>query len=281
MVGGAYREVVYDNMKNVVTRFVGKNKKELNADLIAMSSYYGFSLNVTNCFSGNEKGYVESSVKKIRNEAFAVRYRFDSFEEAEQHLAAEICCMNESSLIQEEKKCLLPWKPPLELSRISEQRVDKYSFVRVGNNYYSVPEYLVGRMVTVRNYIEDVVIYAGMNEVCRHIKKDGYGEMSVNIFHYLDTLTKKPGALRNSKALRSEAELKAVFERYYTTNARKFVDILRSKQDRPIEEIVSVLQTVGAGYSGASSEAIGSNVMRHTKAQLCLINEFYMKGRAV
>ena len=41
MVGGAYREAVYDNMKNVVTRFIGRNEKELNPDLIAMSTYYG------------------------------------------------------------------------------------------------------------------------------------------------------------------------------------------------------------------------------------------------
>ena len=42
MVGGVYRVVVYDNMKNVVTAFIGKNEKELNGDLIAMSTYYGF-----------------------------------------------------------------------------------------------------------------------------------------------------------------------------------------------------------------------------------------------
>ena len=53
MIGGTYREIVYDNMRNVVTRFIGKNEKELNSDLVAMSTYYGFSLNVTNCFSGN------------------------------------------------------------------------------------------------------------------------------------------------------------------------------------------------------------------------------------
>ena len=140
MVGGAYREIVYDNMKNVVTRFIGKNEKELNPDLIAMSIYYGFSLNVTNCFSGNEKGYVESSVKFTRKEIFATRYRFDSIEDAEAYLEAELIRMNESSQIEEEMKHLLPYRPPLELSRLSENKVDKYSFVRVDNNFYSVPE---------------------------------------------------------------------------------------------------------------------------------------------
>jgi len=281
MVGGSYREAVYDNMRNVVARFIGKNEKELNADLIAMSTYYGFSLNVTNCFSGNEKGYVESSVKTVRKEVYAVRYRFDSIEEAEQYLETELRRMNAGSLIEEEKKHLLPWRPPLELSRMTEQRVDKYSFVRVDNNYYSVPEYLVGRKVTVRNYVKEVVVYAGLNEVCHHKKKDGYGEMSVNILHYLDTLTKKPGALRNSKALRSEADLKAVFDRYYTRNVRRFIDALRANQDEPMDEIVRRLQAYGEGYAGSRPETIESNVLRHTQNQLYIISDFFAKGRVI
>ncbi|HKL41594.1 MAG TPA: helix-turn-helix domain-containing protein, partial [Clostridia bacterium] len=32
MVGGVYREVVYDNMRNVVKKFIGHNEKELNED---------------------------------------------------------------------------------------------------------------------------------------------------------------------------------------------------------------------------------------------------------
>jgi transposase len=280
MVQGVYREVVYDNMRNVVTRFIGRNEKELNTDLIAMSTYYGFSMNVTNCFRGNEKGFVESSVKAVRKEAFATHYRFDRIEDAEQYLEAELLRMNTDSLIEEEMKHLLAWRPPLELSRMTEQRVDKYSFVRVGNNFYSAPEYLVGKKVTVRSYIKEIVIYAGMHEVCRHIKKDGHGEMSVNIFHYLDTLTQKPGALRNSKALRSEADLKAVFDRYYTTRIREFIDMLRANQDQPMQEIVRIAQAAGAGYTGNLPDGVGSNVLRHTQSQLYQISDFFMKGRA-
>ncbi len=33
MVVGSYKEVVYDNMKNVVTKFIGINEKELNINL--------------------------------------------------------------------------------------------------------------------------------------------------------------------------------------------------------------------------------------------------------
>lgn len=45
-IGGVWQEVVYDNMKNVVSKFIGKNEKELNEDLLKMSVYYGFRINV-------------------------------------------------------------------------------------------------------------------------------------------------------------------------------------------------------------------------------------------
>jgi len=81
-MGGCHREIVYNNMKNVVSKFIGKNEKELNPDLMKMSMYYGFRINVTNCFKGNEKGHVENSVKVLRNQLFSSRYRFNSLEEA-------------------------------------------------------------------------------------------------------------------------------------------------------------------------------------------------------
>ena len=53
MIGGIYKEVVYDNMRNVVSKFIGKNEKILNEVLLKMSIYYGLNINVINCFSGN------------------------------------------------------------------------------------------------------------------------------------------------------------------------------------------------------------------------------------
>jgi transposase len=281
LVGGVHEEVIYDNMRNVVTAFIGRNEKELNADLLAMSIYYGFTPNVTNCFRGNEKGFVESSVKNVRKDVFAVRYRFDTLEDAEQYLEEELLRMNEVSEIEEEMEHLHPWRPPLELSRMTDQTVDKYSFVRVDNNFYSVPEYLVGRELTVRSYIKDIVVYSGLNEVCRHKRLDGYGEMSVDIFHYLDTLTVKPGAVRNSKALRSEVELKAVFDDYFTENAREFIAILRVNQTKPMDEIVRILKAAGEGYPDINPDEVSSNVMHHTQTQLYLISDFFMKGSRV
>ena len=279
MAGGAYTEVVYDNMKNVVTRFIGRNEKQLNDDLLKMSIYYGFRINVTNCFSGNEKGHVESSVKVIRNKVFAMRYQFESFEEAQTYLEEELTKLNANTLFEEEKRYLLPYRPPLELGQISEQRVDKYSFVRVENNFYSVPEYLVGKRVIIKNYATEIIVYSAGSKVCSHKKKTGFHEMSVEITHYLNTFMRKPGAIKNSVALKSKEELKAVFEQYYTGRERDFIAIIKENQNIELYDLVQLLTDGATPTAHIILQEIEDNVTIKTKSQILALSQLFMTGR--
>ena len=203
MMGGVWCEVVYDNMKNVVTKFIGKNDKELNEDLVKMSMYYGFKINVTNCFSGNEKGSVEKSVDILRNEIFATNWQFLSLDDAREYAISRLNKLNESCKIEEEQACLLPVMPPLELATICECKVDKSSLISVDCVKYSVPEHLVGKLVIVKKYHEKICVYAENQPVCVHKRAFGNGTMQIDIMHYLNTLHKKPGAIKNSVALKS------------------------------------------------------------------------------
>ncbi len=54
--------------------------------------------------------------------------------------------------LKKKKRNLKPTKPPLELANIRKSLVNKYSFVQIENNFYSVPEYLVGLNVTSKIY---------------------------------------------------------------------------------------------------------------------------------
>jgi len=280
MAGGAYGEIVYDNMRNVVTRFIGKNEKQLNEDLIKMSIYYGFKINVTNCFRGNEKGHVEGSVKTIRNKVFALNYRFESIEEAEAHLAAKLAEINEKSTFAEEQEHLLSYMPPLELAQIAEQQVDKYSFVRVENNFYSVPEYLVGRKVLIKNYLREIDVYSAGNKVCSHQKKEGFHQMSVDVFHYLDTFMRKPGALKNSAALKSRADLKAIYDRYYTSKTREFIELLQENKDRNMKDLAAALTRESSTgvtlIARPAQSSIEDHVTAMAKAQLSELNKLFM-----
>lgn len=281
MLGGVPREMVYDNMKNVVTRFIGRNEKELNEDLVKMAIYYGFEINVTNCFSGNEKGFVESSVKKLRREIFTKRYCFETLEEAEAYMNKCLVEINAASDIEEEKKFLLPARPPLELATLTRQKVDKYSFIRVDNNFYSVPDYLVGHYVDVKQYVKEILVYAGRHLVAKHKKIDGYGQMQVDIFHYLDTLERKPGAIKNSKALKCKAELKAIYDAYFTKRPKEFIELLREHQNANYDELVRILQSAGKTQlisKSKTTDEIEDNVIRRAKEQLSRLAMVYGIG---
>jgi len=243
MIGGVYWEVVYDNMKNVVKKFIGRTEKELNPDLIKMSMYYGFKINVTNCFRGNEKGSVERSVDYLRNQLFADTYRFSSLESAQEYACSKLNKMNELCSIEEEKTALMLYKPPLELAVISENTVNSYSFVCVDTVFYSVPEELVGKEVTVKKYHDEIRVFYENMEICRHKRAFGNGTCRVNIYHYLNTLKKKPGAVKNSAALRQIPKLKAIFDTHYAEKPRRFVEIFIENKHLPLEEIIALFET--------------------------------------
>ncbi len=242
MMGGAFQEIVYDNMRNVVSKFIGKNEKELNEDLLKMSVYYGFHINVTNCFKGNEKGHVESSVKILRNQIFADHWQFNSLEDAQQYAFSRLLKLNDKSRMEEEKQHLRPYRPPLELAVVTEAKVNPSSLISVDTVFYSVPECLVGKSVIVKKYHNEIRAFVGSDMVAAHKRLFGNGKMQIDIYHYLNTLRKKPGAIGNSVALKSIPRLKAVFDTYYRKQPRKFIVLFLENKDLPINEIISLFE---------------------------------------
>lgn len=271
MIGGVWKEVVYDNMRNVVSKFIGRNEKELNEDLVKMSLYYGFDINVTNAFSGNEKGYVEGSVKYLRNKIFAENYKFPSEESAIEYMKSQLMKLNENSKIEEEKKKLKPTKPPLELAKIRKSFVNKYSFVQIENNFYSVPEYLVGLAVTSKIYYNKILIYSNNELVCEHKKLDGVKKISANIRHYLKTLTFKPGALRNSYVLKSNPKLKSIFDKYYTNNPKKFIDLISKNKEKSDIDLEEILITNSGNL--VENTRYNNNINNLTRIQTSMYNQ--------
>ena len=252
MVGGVYQEVVYDNMHNVVTRFIGRSEKELNESLIKLSLYYGFEINVTNCFSGHEKGTVEGRVKHIRRQCFSKSYQFSSIEAARDHLTQQLIRLNQKSQIVEEKQYLLTYRPPFELAEMVQCRVNKYSIIQYETNAYSVPDYLVGHTVQLKVYPEYFVVYANHEEVCRHKKIEGSHQYQLDIYHYLKTLMKKPGALKHSLVLKHSPDLKAHYALYYKENPREFLDKLDQYQALPKEQLMEQLSQNAPARKSAS-----------------------------
>ena len=270
MIGGVWKEIVYDNMRNVVSKFIGKNEKELNEDLVKMSLYYGFDINVTNAFSGNEKGYVEGSVKYLRNKIFATNYKFNSEDAAIEYMDSQLIKLNEDSKIEEEKLHLKKTKAPLELANISSSVVNKYGFVQIENNFYSVPEYLVGKTVTSKIYYNKILIYSNYEFVCMHKKINGIKKISADIRHYLKTLSQKPGALKNSYVLKSNPILKYIYNRYYTQKPKQFIQLIEENKEKSDKELEKIL--IEKSTNLAIIEKEKNNINNLTRKQTSMYN---------
>jgi hypothetical protein len=60
--------------------------------------------------------------------------------------------------------------------------------------------------------------------------------------YYLNTLRKKPGALRNSVALKSIPRLKAIFDTYYQKQPKKFIELFLENKELPIDGIIALFE---------------------------------------
>jgi len=236
-IGGVPAEVVYDNALVNVQRMVGKEKKPTPA-VVQLSGYYGYSPRYTNFYSGNEKGNVERSVEVVRRKAFSgTNLRFDTIADAESALSSGLSRINAKTkqlteksadaAFVEEKTFLLPARLPMDPSQQVECLVNKYSFIYVGANFYSVPDYLVGRKVQVKKYPLYLQVYYEGQSVLKVDRIRGRNEYKIDISHYLNTLKKKPGAIAHSLALKQAAPwLQEVFHLYYGSKAREYILLL-------------------------------------------------------
>ena len=107
--GGVFGEIVFDNMKPVVSTYGYKDKKILSDEMVKFATYYGFKINTTNGRKGNEKGHVENSGKLIRKEYFSFKYEFENEQELVDYIARELDSTNQNVIdsFNEETKLLL------------------------------------------------------------------------------------------------------------------------------------------------------------------------------
>ena len=235
---GSYQTMVYDNMRVAVRRFVGLTEKEPTVALTELSIYYGFKYRFCNICSGNEKGHVERSVEFVRRKVFSGPGcdTFDSLAEANKYLYRECIKLNSKPIydgsipiesFELEKQYFLPAMPKFESCMKSTAKVDKYSTVTVAKNHYSVPDIYVGKTVDVRLYTDKVVIYYDSAIIAQHDREFGVLQWRIDIYHYLRTLKRKPGALHQSTALlQSDTLVKNIYEKYYSKDTKTFLEVL-------------------------------------------------------
>ena len=120
-------------------------------------------------------------------------------------------------------------------------------------------------------YYNKILIYSNNEFVCEHKKIDGNKKISADIRHYLKTLTFKPGALRNSYVLKSNPKLKSIFDRYYTNNPKKFIDLISKNKKVSDAELEEILITNSSNL--VENTRYNNNINNLTRIQTSMYNQ--------
>lgn len=258
---GVHKELVYDNMRVAVRKFVGYNEKEPTEALLELSNYYKFDFRFCNVRRGNEKGHVERSVEYVRRKSFSGEVHFSNLDDANNHLLKVLEKLNNkgqqlsgnktaNELFEAEKPHLYKTEIPYKCFKEEFAKADKYSTVILYGNRYSVPDYLVGKLISIKVFAERIDLYYNNEFLCSHARSYGAHTWTMNINHYLTTLFRKPGALKSSLTLsQTDQQIKNLYKEYFSDSSKDFIELLqycknKSLAWKTIEKAVNRLKQI-------------------------------------
>ena len=137
------------------------------------------------------------------------------------------------------------------------------------NNYYSVPDYLVGKKLQIKEYHDYFIVYSNQSFVCQHKKIEGSKEYCLNISHYFKTFRKKPGAIGRSLVLKQNPELYTLYHKHYKENPKDFIDILEEYENENLSTLIYSLSTK------AKPKQLKNQIVLSTESDLHRLNMLY------
>lgn len=144
---------------------------------------------------------------------------------------------------------------------------------------YSVPAYLIGRRVRVSLRASELVVFDGREQVARYERVITRGGASVQLDHYLEVFTTKPGALPGSSALaaaRQASTFTTAHDAFWaasrkvngdTAGTRELVDVLllhRSMNPEQVIDGIDAALSVGA----VTADVVAVEARRHTNGAM-------------
>jgi transposase len=265
--GGVFRQLRYDNLSSAVKRILRGSQREETERFIGFRSHWGFESEFCTPGEGHEKGGVEGENGYYRRNHLVPLPKVRSWEELNAYLLEE-SKRDEQRVIGErsqsvgagmclEREHLLPLaEEGFQLASIHFPTVNSSRCVRVLTNFYSVPA-PVGCEVQAAVYAAEVELWHEGKCIARHERCFNRQKKILNLEHYLDVLSKKPGALAGSSALeqwRAQGKWPASFDRLWEELKKR-----RGKQDGTRAMIDLLLLGRTHGYD-ALREAIEKTV---------------------
>jgi len=270
--GGVCTRGIYDNMKTAVKKVIKGHRRNLQEKFIRFCSHYLFEASFCSKASGNEKGRVENKVGDVRRNYFVPIQSYSSLDELNDRLISfcegqsrmkkhpEIKEKTRYEVFSEEQKSLIELPPyDFDCSRVQHVTVTPLCTVAFDKKRYSVPFEFLGKIVLVKGGADRVsIVYEG-KEIASHKRLFGQAQQSLNPYHYLGVLKRKPGAYRNGLPFKDWklpdifSEYKRLLKKKYDDYELYFARTLILLRDWPIFEVMEALKkAIAIGVLGDS-----------------------------
>lgn len=196
---GTPHSLRYDNLKSVVLSL--RPETQYNPRFLEFCRHYGLEIRLCNPAAGNEKGRVERAIRSIKETFFNIA-NYSSLKTLNQVLSEWVENKNQTihrstgkrpiDLLPEEKLKPLPAIPWKNVSIHPPVKTTKTAMLIFDTNYYSVPDYLTGKSLSVHSTPTTIKVYDGDKEVASHPRSYEKNKQIINPLHrsYLRLSTK-------------------------------------------------------------------------------------------
>jgi transposase len=212
---GVFRKLRYDNLKSAVKKILRGHRREETARFIAFRSHWRFESEFCTPAEGHEKGGVEGEAGYFRrNHWVPVPQALDIAALNRQLLTG--CRDDEHRMIAGrqqsvgaavivEREHLLPLAAEgMDLAQTTFPTVNSLGCAKVLTNAYSAP-LKAGTQVQAKVYASTVELWHDGRCVARHERCYQRQQQVLDLEHYLDVLSRKPGALAGVAAVGTAA----------------------------------------------------------------------------
>jgi hypothetical protein len=274
--GTVAREVWWDNPRTVATMIFRGRHRQLHSRYAALANHYTFDPKFCLPAHAHEKPDVESGVRAVQRRFATPVPRIADLNQL--NVQFESRCRDElrrtvhsasgafviGDRFAEERAAGLPLpKYPFDPCIERQAVADKYQTVAFDVNRYSVPRSWAFRAVTVKGYVDRVVVTGGGQVVASHARCYGRCEQILDPLHYLATLERRPAALdhapvyRNWKPTAAFTDLRRELEQRdgAAAGTRQFIRVLQLLAEHPQTRVTRAIEVCRAGRA-LSADAI-------------------------
>jgi transposase len=274
-------ELWWDNPTTVAVRILRGRERTLHGRYIALASHYTFAPKFCLPATATEKPRVENRVFDLQRQWATPVPQAADLAQLNNHLRQ--CCLQarerrcgdqvetvEVRFERDRAAALAVPEQPFDACIMQSGQVDKYQTVRFDGNSYSVPRRFAFRSVTVKGYIDGVVVVTADGQViANHRRSYGRHERVLDPLHFLVILARKPAALDHAPVYRDwqlppafallRADLEARLGK--ATGARHYIRVLQLLATHSVDRVAAAIAAWGK-RGGLDARSISTTVER-------------------